>query len=201
VEPRRARLIEEHVPLVDHVVRRVATSFPGYVDRGELLSAGRLGLTEAACRFEFERNVPFAPYAARRFRGSVLDHLRSHDWVPRSARERSRSDEEVARAVAVRGRVASLDELATTLGVTPSRVSQLRAHAIEVLRHGLESQFEDDGAGAPPTRPKGRDETRQAQFAASVARHSDWRTRLAGRRWSSSLTPPTTTAGEDVQSA
>ena len=235
--PERARLIEDNVVLVDHVVRRVASAFPGYVDRSELLSAGRLGLTEAACAFEFERNVPFAPYAMRRIRGSVLDHLRRHDWVPRSERERSRTDEAVERMVATRGRVASLDELtggggvperlsdrttptieevlesrelhgylrsaldslperlrlivvghylegrpldelAEVLGVTPSRVSQLRSHAIEVLRHGLESQFEDD---EPSDRPKGRVEIRQAQFAASVARHSDWRTRLAAR--------------------
>lgn len=243
MDAERARLIEEHMPLVEHVVRRVASSFPAHVDRSELMSAGRLGLTEAASGFDLDRGVPFAPYAARRIRGSVLDHLRRHDWVPRSERERARTDEQVERTVATRGRLASLDEpgtergvtdrvadrtiptaeevlenrelhgylraaldslperlrlivvghylegrpldeLAVTLGVTPSRVSQLRSHAIDVLRHGLESQFHDEAAAELPLeRPKGRVEIRQAQFAASVARHSDWRARLAGRRY------------------
>ncbi len=269
MDPRRRRLIEEHLLLVDHVVRKVTGSVPAFVDRQELLSAGRLGLTEAAIRYDFDREIPFAPYAARRIRGAVLDHLRADDWVPRAVRETAREadhatqklhhqlgrapdDAEVADAIGVgvsvlrdtRAAVAygstatldaqddqdkgllvhlvdrgalmpderleqrelegyvraavhhlperlrlivighylegrSLDDLADLLGVTPSRVSQLRADAIEMIRDGVSAQF------TTPTgdRPKGRVAIRQAQFAAAVARHADWRTRLLAGRY------------------
>lgn len=63
----------------------------------------------------------------------------------------------------------SFDEIASLLGVTPSRVSQLRADALEIIRHGIESQF-----GPRSTeRPKGRVAIRQARFAAEVARRAD----------------------------
>ena len=47
VEDDRARLIEQHLPLVNHVVVQVAVRFPRYVDRQELARAGALGLVEA----------------------------------------------------------------------------------------------------------------------------------------------------------
>ena len=286
MERRREELIEEHITLVDHVVRRVATSFPGYVDRSELLGAGRLGLTEAACRYDFDLQVPFAPYAARRIRGAVLDHLRQHDWVPRSMRDLSREADRTAAHMssdsgehpdddALAARLAtdtaslrrarhaatsssvrsldgaypgagtphevladrtapsleevlenrelhgylraaldslperlrlivvghylegrSLDDIAGTLGLTPSRISQLRSDAIEILRHGIDAQFTaDDGTGPTTGPPKGRVAIRQAQFAASVARHADWRTRLARSQYGNGLVPP---AGSEV---
>ncbi len=39
-----AQLIEQHLPLVNHVVLQVAVHFPRYVDRQELARAGALGL-------------------------------------------------------------------------------------------------------------------------------------------------------------
>jgi RNA polymerase sigma factor for flagellar operon FliA len=85
-----------------------------------------------------------------------------------------------------------LERIADTLGLTPSRVSQLRADAIEILRHGIEAQFDGDTASGPDaTPPKGRVAIRQAQFAASVARHSDWRARLAREQYGSGLARPT----------
>ena len=47
-----ATLIEEHLPLVKHVVFQVAVQFPRHVDRDELARAGALGLVEAARRYD-----------------------------------------------------------------------------------------------------------------------------------------------------
>jgi len=43
-----AQLIEQHLPLVNHVVLQVAVRFPKYVDRQELARAGALGLHRVA---------------------------------------------------------------------------------------------------------------------------------------------------------
>ena len=261
-----AALVEQHLPLVEQVVLRVSSSFPRFVDRGELISAGTLGLVEAALRFDAERGIPFGGFAVQRIRGAVLDVARSADWVPRSMRELARDAEQATHELAVEHRempderqVAerlgvepgdlrrmqeritlgvtrsldrggdldhgedadqmvdrtspsieellentelhgylraaldslperlriitvglylenrSFDELAELLGVTPSRISQLRSDAIDMIRHGMESQFR------PSTgeRPKGRVAIRQARYASDIAMHSDMVARLS----------------------
>lgn len=68
----------------------------------------------------------------------------------------------------------SFDELADFLGVTPSRVSQLRADAVEMIKDGLEAQY----APKADAKPVGRVAIRQARFASEIASHADWRSRL-----------------------
>jgi RNA polymerase sigma factor for flagellar operon FliA len=68
----------------------------------------------------------------------------------------------------------SFEELADYLGVTPSRISQLRADAVEMIKDGLDAQFRP----APEGKPVGRVAIRQARFAAEIASHADHRTRL-----------------------
>ena len=67
------KLIEDHLPLVRHVVFQVAVNFPRHVDREELATAGALGLVEAARRYDESRGVPFDRFAAQRIRGAILD--------------------------------------------------------------------------------------------------------------------------------
>ena len=69
-------LIEQHLPLVRHIVFQVAVNFPRHVDREELATAGALGLVEAARRFDESRGVPFDRFAAQRIRGAILDAVR-----------------------------------------------------------------------------------------------------------------------------
>jgi len=267
MENRRTALVERHLPLVEQVVLRVSGSFPRFVDRSELVSAGMLGLVEAADRYDFDRGVPFAGYAVQRIRGAVLDVARSADWSPRSTRQLARrvedatqdlarehrttpTDEQVADRLDIgvdelrrmreridHGMMRALDsrqeldraedhdhlvdrtvpgleelledremtgylraalgslserhrlvvvglyfekrsfeELAELLGVTPSRISQIRADALEIIRHGIDSQFAEEQS---TDRPKGRVAIRQARFAAEVARRSDYRGRLS----------------------
>jgi RNA polymerase sigma factor for flagellar operon FliA len=63
-------------------------------------------------------------------------------------------------------------EIAAELGVTESRVSQMRAEALILLRDALNSQL-DPGQVKQPARPDGAaSRRRQAYFAAVAARHS-----------------------------
>ena len=99
-EAGRAQLIEDHLPLVNHVVLQVAVRFPRYVDRNELARAGALGLVEAARRYDESRGVPFDRFAARRIRGAILDSVRAADWAPRSVRTLGRKLEQVEQELA-----------------------------------------------------------------------------------------------------
>ncbi len=97
MDPQRASLVEEHVGLVDQVVSLLALGLPAHVDRSELLAAGRLGLVEAAERFDADQSVPFAAFAAARIRGAALDAVRDGDWTPRRTRALARQVDQVRR--------------------------------------------------------------------------------------------------------
>lgn len=120
-------LIEEHLPLVNHVVFQVAVHFPRHVDRDELARAGALGLVEAARRYDEARGVPFNRFAAQRIRGAIIDGVRAADWAPRSVRALARRLDQTEQALANRlGRVPSLSETAEALGVDRAELDRIR---------------------------------------------------------------------------
>lgn len=262
------RLVRENLPLVQYVVSEIAHRVPNHVSRSDLVSAGMLGLAQAARSFDPERGIAFDRFASTRIRGALLDELRGRDWASRSVRSRARglqaahedltnrlgrapSPEEVAQALDVpvetvhklvddvhratvlnydslvlegdaesflainsggpedtildRERKAylidsidalperlrhvvvqyffeerSMQEIADELGVSESRVSQLRAEALSLLRDGINSQLEPD-AVAPEPRPNGRVARRKAAYYASIAASSDYRARVSER--------------------
>jgi RNA polymerase sigma factor for flagellar operon FliA len=84
----RNRLILNYSPLVKYGAGRMGSNFPSHVDESDLISYGLLGLIGALERFDPGRNIKFETYAIARIKGSILDELRSLDWVPRSVRSR-----------------------------------------------------------------------------------------------------------------
>jgi RNA polymerase sigma factor for flagellar operon FliA len=67
-------------------------------------------------------------------------------------------------------------ELAKELGVTESRVSQMKAEALHLLREGLDATLETDSTSALPA--SGRVARRKAAYFAAVAAGSSYRDRL-----------------------
>ena len=90
-------LVLENLELVSQLVQQMAARYPRHVDRGELWSAGVLGLVEASRRFDPAMGIPFPRYAAIRIRGAIIDSTRSRDWASRSA-ARSGADHEASMA-------------------------------------------------------------------------------------------------------
>ncbi len=262
------QLVRQHLPLVQYVVSEVSHRVPSHVSRSDLVSAGMLGLAQAARTFDSERGIAFERFASTRIRGALLDELRGRDWASRSVRSRARglqstqeelmnrlgrapTPEEVATALGVpedtvhklvddvhratvlnydslviegdaesfiasdddgpeetlldRERKAylmdavgalperlrrvvtgyffeerSMQDLASELGVSESRISQLRAEALLLLRDGVNSQLDPDAVPAEP-RPNGRVARRKASYYAAVAAGSDYRTRVSAR--------------------
>lgn len=68
---------------------------------------------------------------------------------------------------------SSLD-LAALLGVTESRISQVRSEALAMLKDGIGAQYEGQSAGAATRRSA----KRRDAFAAAVSGSSSWRERL-----------------------
>ena len=85
-EELRNILLEKYLPLVKHVATRLSHSLPSFVDVDDLAGMGIFGLFDAVDRFDPNMGVKFKTYAMNRIRGSILDELRSLDWVPRLVR-------------------------------------------------------------------------------------------------------------------
>ena len=92
-EHARERLVVAYSPLVKYVAGRMASGLPAHVEESDLISYGLVGLINAIERFELEREIKFETYAITRIKGSIIDELRSLDWVPRSVRARAREIE------------------------------------------------------------------------------------------------------------
>lgn len=70
-----------------------------------------------------------------------------------------------------------MKELADELGVTESRVSQMRAEALELLKDGMNSQL-DPEVIVDEDRPTQRIARRKAAYFAAIAQNSDFKSRL-----------------------
>ncbi|MEX0971637.1 MAG: RNA polymerase sigma factor WhiG [Solirubrobacterales bacterium] len=89
----RERLVVAYSPLVKFVAGRLGAGLPSHVEDADLISYGLMGLIGSIERFEPERGIKFETFAMTRIRGSIIDELRSLDWVPRSVRSRAREIE------------------------------------------------------------------------------------------------------------
>ena len=118
-EKARERLVLAYSPLVKYVAGRMSSGLPSHVEEADLISYGLLGLISAIERFEPERAIKFETFAITRIKGSIIDELRSLDWVPRSVRTKAREIERTnAKLEHELHRAPTDQEMAKALGVT-----------------------------------------------------------------------------------
>ncbi len=114
----REELIIQYAHLVKYVANRLAITLSSVVEVDELMSYGIEGLIDAIEKFDHQRNIKFETYAITRVRGSMIDGLRSMDWVPVSVRQKGKEVEKAfARLELSLGRAASDEEVAEELGL------------------------------------------------------------------------------------
>src|SRR4026208_854013 len=118
-EKARERLVLAYSPLVKYVAGRMASGLPAHVEESDLISYGLLGLISAIERFDPAREIKFETFAVTRIKGSIIDELRSLDWVPRSVRAKAREIEKVNAQLENELQRAPTDqEMSAKLGVT-----------------------------------------------------------------------------------
>lgn len=110
-------------PLVKEVAHSLRAKLPAHVEEADMISAGLFGLMSAIERFDFEAGGNFEGFARARIRGSIIDEMRTLDWVPRHVRERARELNEAGTRLEQKlRRKATQTELAGALGLTPDEV-------------------------------------------------------------------------------
>ena len=143
----RDRLISEHIDVARRISMRMARRCPDWIAREDLVAAGMLGLTEAAERYDANRNEPFLAFAEKRIRGAVLDELRRGDIMPRRARQMARKIGQTIQELEKKtGRSPTDEEVAAALGVTIEAYRTDLEHLVHVTVGALDQA--DDTAPA-----------------------------------------------------
>ncbi len=119
-------LVAQHMASVRFIARRIYERLPQHVDLDDLVSAGLVGLLDAASKFDRSKQVQFKSYAQFRIRGAILDSLRVLDWSPRELRRRGREMAEAIRALTTRlGRTPADTEIAQEMGMPLATFQQM----------------------------------------------------------------------------
>ncbi len=102
----RDALVEQHLPLVEHLARRFRNRGEPYDD---LVQVATIGLIKSVDRFDLDRGVEFSTYATPTIVGEIKRHFRDKGWAVRVPRR--------------------LQELRLSLASATSELSQRIGHA------------------------------------------------------------------------
>lgn len=81
---KRNSLVEQYLPYATSIAGRVMQTLSSAVDFDDVMCNARLGLIEAAQKFDPTLNVDFKTFSYYRIKGAIYDGLRKNGWIPRS---------------------------------------------------------------------------------------------------------------------
>jgi RNA polymerase sigma factor for flagellar operon FliA len=165
--------ILDHLPLVRHIVSRVASQAGLREDLEDLISAGTLGLVKAARSFDPGREAEFKTYAYIRVRGAVLDELRSRTFVPSAVHSQVRRIRRAFEAhAAEHGKPPSDEELAGKAEMGLDQMYRVLEEARKqnfLSIHGMNENEPALGAFLPPDQgPTPEDEAERKELLACL---------------------------------
>ena len=144
-EKSRNLLMENYRGLVKYCAERVHSKLPDKVELDDLISAGTFGLMDAIDAFDRTRGVKFETYCSPRIRGSILDELRSMDWVPRLVRSRAHQLSRATHTLETHlGRKPTEKELAEELQLDMPEFLRLQKDANATSLVSLTTNYNDD---------------------------------------------------------
>ena len=148
------RRVDQLVPQVRRMARRLASRLPRNVLIEDLEGAGGLGLATALSRSDrFSDSPRFAAYAVRHIRGAMLNELRCQDPLTRQQRVRARQVEEATRRVSAPGTGAvDAADIAHAAGLSERQyweVLRTVQHSSAVSLDALEGAFGPIAATGP----------------------------------------------------
>jgi len=141
----RNLLIERYMPLVRSISERLLSTLPKSIELDDLTSAGVFGLIDAIDGFDIDRGIKFKTYCTTRIRGSILDELRSQDWVPRLVRLKAHKIERAYKALETKfGRKPTDFEMAQTLEISMQEYTQMVEESCAVSVFSLNDKWEEE---------------------------------------------------------
>ena len=157
-DPQRQRvrdsLVEQHLPLVEHLARRFRNRGEPYDD---LVQVATIGLIKSVDRFDLERGVEFSTYATPTIVGEIKRHFRDKGWavrVPRRLQELRLSLTQATSELSQRnGRSPTVAELAGFLKLSEEEILEglESANAYSTLSLDAGESNDDDSVAVVDT--------------------------------------------------
>ena len=175
----RNELVLQYQSLVRTIALQMRGMYKNYAQLEDIINQGILALMESIEKFDPERGFKFETFASIRVKGSVIDFIRSQDWVPRRARRQSRELETARDALFGKlGREPEKAELAQEMSVTVEQLDKILDEAYsfhvlsyeEIIYEKYSATFKGNADEDPTFSPESRmleGELRQ-QLAASI---------------------------------
>ena len=144
--PRKTRpedLVRAHMQLVRKIAWHVHGRVSSAIDIEDLIQIGMIALVEAANGYE-DRGHAFSTYASMRVRGGMIDHLRRHASISRSAMTKRREMLKAKADFEKRfGRSPSESELAQAMGLDGAAFRALIDDTAPTYQESLDEVYSD----------------------------------------------------------
>ena len=129
----RDELIVQYIYLVRYVVGRIKGTLPVTVSQEDVTGYGVEGLIAAVERYVPYKGTRFETYALIRIRGSIIDKVRSQDFLPRTVRRKLKeiktATEDLKQSL---GRMPTTSEIAKYLDMNEEKVRQLMSEDVTI---------------------------------------------------------------------
>ena len=140
----REALIMQYLPLVKYIVGRMRVNLPSTILTEDIAGYGVEGLISAIDRYSNDKNTKFETYAITRIRGTIIDKIRSQDWIPRGIRKRFKDIQQTSQLLQEKlGRQPSNQEIADQMELPLEKVEEAIA---EMSKNSLMSLYDKKGS-------------------------------------------------------
>lgn len=173
-KPRRANqeeLVRGHMQLVRKIAWHVHGRVSSAIDVEDLIQIGMIALVEAANGYE-DRGHAFSTYASMRVRGAMIDHLRRHAAMTRSAMAKRR---ELLGAKAdfekKYGRSPSESELAQAMGLDGATFRALLDETAATYHESIDDAYSDQSMWFADVEERVDQTIEREELAEALAEH------------------------------
>ena len=173
-KPQKARpedLVRSHMQLVRKIAWHVHGRVSSAIDIEDLIQIGMISLVEAANSYE-DRGHAFSTYASMRVRGAMIDHLRRHATMSRSAmtkrREMLKAKSEFEKT---HGRPPSDSELAHALGLDGGAFRALMEDTAATYQESLDEVYSDQSIWFADVEDRADQTLEREQLGQALAEH------------------------------
>lgn len=129
----RDKLIVQYIYLTRYVIGRIKMNLPATFSIEDITSYGVEGLIDAIEKYTPDKGARFETYALMRIRGTIIDKIRSQDWIPRSTRKKIKEIKLMAEKLKQSlGRAATTTELACAMNMEKEKIEALLAEDTQV---------------------------------------------------------------------
>ena len=162
-------LVRNHMALVRKIAWHVHGRMSSAIEVEDLAQIGMVALVESANAFE-DRGHAFSTYASVRIRGAMIDHLRRHATICRSAMARRRELAGIrAKLAAQLGRAPGEAEMAEAMGLDAGAYRQLVDASQSVYHESLDDLYSDQSMWFADVEERADDALERAGLQSAIA--------------------------------